>query len=380
MAGSLLMANNDHVAPASLRQFVTELFAAAGLSQHAAQTVAAALVDADLRGVHSHGVNLVPIYVERLRNGSVSCGEQVRVIADQGATAVLDAGHALGILTGDKAMALAVAKARTHGVGVVAVRHAFHFAGAFRYVQAAAREGCIGLAAANTLPLMPAPGGTTPVVGNNPVAVGVPRGSEPPLVLDMALSQAAQNKIRLAASAGRAIPDGWATDREGRPTTDPDQALAGMLLPIGGPKGFGLALMVEILTGVLSGGGYGAAVRSVFKDLSARNDCAHLFVALDLTAFIAMEELIARVSALAETVTSGPSVGETVRLVLPGQLEDERFEAGVSAGIDLDTAVVDALRQCAVELGVKVDTFALAAAAGVAEVPAATSASVNRGA
>jgi LDH2 family malate/lactate/ureidoglycolate dehydrogenase len=341
------MTEPDQIPAARLRESVAELFAAAGLSKRAAETVASALVDADLRGVHSHGVNLVPVYLERLRNGTVSTQEHARVVSDKGATALLDGGHSLGILTGDEAMNLAIAKAKDHGVGVVVVRHAFHFGAAFRYVQAAARAGHIGVAASNTRPLMPAPGGAKPVVGNNPVAIGVPRGSGEPLVLDMALSQAAQGKIRLAAKAGRQIPDNWATDEEGRPTTDAQAALAGMLLPIGLHKGFGLALMVDILTGVLSGGGFGASVHSVYNDMTVPNDCAHLFLALDVSAFIVADDFMRRVAQLAEAVTRGGSIGDTDRLVLPGQLEDERFETSLVDGIALDPAVAEALRECA---------------------------------
>ena len=340
----------DQIPADQLRESVAELFADCGLSQHAAETVASALVDADLRGVHSHGVNLVPVYLERLRNGTVSTAGHAPVISGQGATAVLDGRHSLGILTGDEAMALAIAKAREYGVGLVVVRHAFHFAGAFRYVQAAARVGCIGVAASNTRPLMPAVGGTRAVVGNNPLAIGVPRGSDEPLVLDMALSQVAQGKIRIAAKAGRKIPDDWATDKQGRPTTNPQEALDGMLLPMGGHKGFGLALMIDILTGVLSGGGFGSAVRSVYNDMTEANDCAHLFLAVDVSAFIALNEFVERVSSLTEAVTRGASVAGVDRLVLPGQLEDEHFEASLREGVDSDAVAMDALQECADEL------------------------------
>lgn len=203
-----------------LEEVTTGIFRACGLSGGAAARVAGSLVDADRRGIPSHGVMLVPMYVERLRSGSVSTEEAAEVVLDAGAVAVLDARHALGQLTGDQAMGLAVEKAKTQGVGAVVVRRAFHFGGAFRYVQAATREGCIGVAAANTRPLMPAPGGAKAVVGNNPLAFGVPRADGEPIVLDMALSEAALGKIRIAAAEGREIPAAWATDAEdARPRT-----------------------------------------------------------------------------------------------------------------------------------------------------------------
>src|SRR5262249_27373210 len=161
-----------------------------------------------------------------------------------------------GVLTGDQAMAQAVAKAHRLGAGVAVVRNAFHFGGAFRFVGQAASAGCIGIAAANTRPMMPPPGGATAVLGHNPPTIAVPPGHQP-VILDMALSEVALGKIRLAAADGRDIPLTWATDRDGLPTADPRAAIGGMLLPLGGPKGFGLAFMVDVLTGVLAGGGFG---------------------------------------------------------------------------------------------------------------------------
>src|SRR6185437_6341977 len=211
-----------------------------------------------MRGIPSHGLMLVPMYAERIGAGSVTTATAGEVVTDLGAIAVLDAKNALGILTGDQAMALAVERARQFGIGAVAVRHAFHFGGAFRYVMAAADAGLVGIAAANTRPLIPAPGGAKAVIGNNPLAIGVPRAGAEPIVLDMALSESALGKIRIAAAEGREIPPTWATDASGVPTTDPQAAIAGLLLPAAGPKGYGLAFMVDVLTGVLSGGAFGA--------------------------------------------------------------------------------------------------------------------------
>ncbi|MGH2884725.1 MAG: Ldh family oxidoreductase, partial [Solirubrobacteraceae bacterium] len=149
---------------------VAEVFNGVGVSARAARTVAGALVESDMRGMPSHGVMLVPMYLDRLRAGSVTRWEEAEVVAEHGAVTVLDARHALGQLTGDQGMRLAIARSREFGVGVTVTRHAFHFGGAYRYALAAARAGCIGVAAANTRPLMPAPGGAEAVVGNNPVA------------------------------------------------------------------------------------------------------------------------------------------------------------------------------------------------------------------
>jgi LDH2 family malate/lactate/ureidoglycolate dehydrogenase len=345
------------------------VFAALGLPEAAAAAVAEGLVDGDMRGIPSHGVMLVPMYAERIRAGSVTTATAGEVVTDLGAIAVLDAQNALGILTGDQAMALAVERARRFGIGAVAVRHAFHFGGAFRYVMTAARAGLVGVAAANTRPLMPAPGGAKAVIGNNPLALGVPRGGAgsndvadadggrpshgaEPVVLDMALSEAALGKIRIAAAEGREIPPTWATDASGTPTTDPEAAIAGLLLPAAGPKGYGLAFMVDVLTGVLSGGAFGAGVQGLYTNTEAPNDCAHFFMAIDPAAFGGAEEFAARVAELAAQVTASPTAPGVERVLLPGQLEAERHAAAAADGVRVERSVIDNLREVATSLGV----------------------------
>jgi LDH2 family malate/lactate/ureidoglycolate dehydrogenase len=237
------------IAAADLRALVARVFTAAGLREPDAQRVAGGLVEADLEGLSSHGVMLADMYVDRLRAGSVSTRSSGTIVSDRGGAVVLDGGHAFGHLIGDQAMGLAVARAREHGIGIAAVRHAFHFGAAAPYARQAAGEDCIGIAMCNTRPLMPAPGGAERVVGNNPIAIAVPVDGPIPLVLDMATSEAAMGKIRMAEKAGRPIPGSWAVQNDGSPTTDPKQAIAGMLLPAAGPKGFGLALMIDLMCG-----------------------------------------------------------------------------------------------------------------------------------
>ena len=346
--------NDRRVVPAAwLTDAVGQVFAAAGLSRHAARAVATGLVQADLRGTSSHGTLLVPMYVERIRKGSVSTAEHAEVVLDAGAIAVLDAHHCLGQLSGDQAMAMAVEKAAAYGAGVVTVRHAFHFGAAFRYVHAAAAAGCIGIAAANTRPLMPAPGGAAPVVGTNPLAIGVPVRDGEPIVLDMALSEASLGRIRLADQERRPIPATWATDRQGLPTTNPTEALAGMLQPAAGHKGYGLALMIDVLTGVLSGGGFGADVRGLYSDPAAPNDCAHFFLALRIAAFGAPDEFAKRLADLAAQVTDSPRAPGNARPLLPGQLEAQRAAEATGTGVAISTTVLNGLRETAASLGVR---------------------------
>ena len=332
---------------------VSRVFVGAGLSEADAETIAVALVEADLRGIPSHGVMLVPMYVNRLSAGSVTTAPRGEVVVDFGAVAVLDAGHAMGILTADQGMALAIERAGMLGAGVVVARRAFHFGAAFRYVAAAARAGMIGIAAANTRPLMPAPGGARAVVGNNPLAIGVPRDGQEPIILDMALSEAALGKIRLAAAEGRAIPATWATDAAGQATSDPEAAIAGMLLPAAGPKGFGLAFMLDVLTGVLSGGAFGSSVKGLYADPAVPNDCAHMFIALDASAFGDTRSFNDRVLELARQVSDSPAASGVDRVRLPGEPEADRRAAAHTRGADLDASVLAALHDTAATLGVE---------------------------
>ena len=345
------------IAAAALQALVQRIFTAAGLPSDAAGTVAAALVDADLEGRASHGVMLVPLYIDRIRNGSVSVLTEARVIQDAGPVVVLDAQHALGQLTADQAMRTAVERALQHGLGAVAVRHAFHFGTASRYALAAATRGCIGIAMCNTRPLMPAPGGAEPLIGNNPIAIAMPSDGDPPVVVDMALSEVAMGKIRMAHAQGLEIPSSWATDADGLPTDDPAAAIAGMLLPAAGPKGFGLALMIDLLCGGLSSGASGSAVTPLYGDSSVAYDCSHFFLAIDVSRFRSLDGFKAEVSAAAARVRASEAAPGVERVYSPGEIEWQRQETNRQAGhmIALPQAVASSLRELAKSLQVETD-------------------------
>jgi LDH2 family malate/lactate/ureidoglycolate dehydrogenase len=237
------------------------------------------------------------------------------------------------------------------------VRHAFHFGGAYLYAEQAAAAGCIGVAAANTRPLMPAPGGRAPLVGNNPIAISVPRVRQTPVTLDMALSEVALGKIRLADAEGRSIPNTWATDANGHPTTDPAAAVAGMLLPAGGAKGYGLALMVDVLTGVLSGGAFGGDVKGLYADTSVPNNCAHFFMALDIGEFGESDQTDARLATLFAQITSGATIDGVSRLLLPGQIETEQAATNRAEGVPVDASVLAGLRDAAQRVGLDLTKY-----------------------
>ena len=303
-----------------LTSTVADIFTAVGIATADAQVVAADLVAADLEGIASHGVMLVPMYIERINKGSVSRRSAGEVVSDRGGAIVIDAGNALGQLTARQAVKLAVARAREIGLAAVGVRNGFHFGTAGRYARMMAEQNCVGIVLSNTRPLMPPPGGAEAMVGNNPIAVALPSAGEFPVEADMALSATAMGKIRLAAAAGQRIPEDWAVDSQGRPTTDPTAAINGMLLPAAGPKGFGLAFVIDLLCGVLSDGAVGAEVRPLYGDPAEPYRCSHFFLAIDAGHFPVGERFAERARDQAMRVSKSKRGPEMDRVYAPGEL------------------------------------------------------------
>lgn len=334
-----------------LSDFVARLFNAAGVSGAVASTVAEGLVDADLEGLHSHGVMMVDMYIERLRKGSVSRREGASIVSERQGAVVLDAGHALGHLTGLQAMSIAIDKAQEFAAGIVSVRHGFHFGTAGKFALQATKAGCIGIAMCNTRPLMPAPGGAERVVGNNPIAIALPTAGEIPIVLDMATSEAAMGKIRMAEKTNTTIPPTWAVTALGLPTTNPTEAIAGMLLPSGGAKGFGLSFLIDLMCGLLSQGATGSQVRPLYGDFSIPYDCSHLFIAIDVTHFCDADWFRQQAAAAAERIRSGQRAPGVERLFVPGEPEWRRRQSS-GGNVQLEPSTVAMLTRFASELGV----------------------------
>lgn len=335
---------------ADLVDLARRLLVASGTPEAHAVIVAEALVDADIEGLGSHGLMLLPMYLDRIAAGSVAPAAEGRIVSDTGAQVVLDAENGLGHVTAERAAALAVARARGHGLAAIAVRNAFHFGAAGRFARSMAQQGCIGMVMANTRPLMPAPGGAERVVGNNPIAIAVPTGGDP-MVLDLALSAGAMGKIRLAESRGDAIPPSWATDAAGVPTTDPAEAIKGMLLPAAGAKGFGLAVMIDLMTGGLASGAIGQAVQPLYGDLAKPYASSNLFLAIDIAGFRPVADFAAAASGFADHVRSSRLAPGAVPVRMPGDraIKAHQTFTGTCA---LASATAAALAAAAAKLGV----------------------------
>ncbi len=310
-----------------LRALVRGVLVALGAPAADAALLAETLVEADLEGIASHGSMLLPMYAERVRRGSVSLAAAPEVVEDLGGLLVMDARRSLGQVSARAATDLAVARARDHGVALVAVRDAFHFGAAGHWARRIAAHGMVGFAFSNTRPLMPAPGGAERLVGNNPLAIAFPAAADTPLVVDMAMSASAMGKIRLAAQTGEPIPAAWASDAEGNPTTDAAAAIKGMLLPAAGPKGFGLAVAIDLLCGALSGGGIAGGVRPLYDQLDQPYGCAHAFIAVDSSRLHDGAGIAARVAEFADTIRGSRRAPGVDTVYAPGDLERARRNA-----------------------------------------------------
>lgn len=335
----------------ALRVFAERALVLAGARPDDARITADGLVAADLRGVHTHGVVRLGVYVARLRRRSFDPDAVLSVVRDGGPTVLLDAGAGLGIPAVTRAMDLAVDRAARHGIAAVGVRNSNH-CGMLAYpaLRAVAR-GAVGVVLTNADRQVAPWGARVKFLGTNPLAIAVPAGQEPPVVLDMATSVVPHSRIQAAAARGEAIPPGWALDRDGRSTTDPVAALAGALLPLGGPKGSGLALAVDMLAGLLTGARSGPEIASLYDDLDRAQGLGHLCLAVAVEAFVPLEQFTARVDALIRGVRGLPAAEGVERVYLPGEIEHARAEEYAATGIPLPPHVVAEVEKVAAALG-----------------------------
>ncbi|CRM80463.1 MULTISPECIES: Ldh family oxidoreductase [unclassified Pseudomonas] len=304
-----------------LTRLIGAIFESLGLAADDATCTAQSLVSADLEGIPSHGVSLVPMYVQRIKAGSINVDGQPSIVEDHGAMVIMTAANTLGQLSSEVAVKLAIERAQQHGISIVTVRDAFHFGTAAYWSKKFAHAGMVGFSFSNTRPLMPAPGGAQALVGNNPMAIAFPSATGDQLVVDMAMSATAMGKIRIAQAQGKSIPEGWATDAEGRATTSASDAINGMLLPAAGPKGFGLAVAVDLLCGALSGGGVGAAVRPLYGDTSQPYNCSHAFIAIDASRIAGGSGIGLQVAQFSQSIRDSRRASGTETIYAPGDLE-----------------------------------------------------------
>ncbi len=340
------------VRPEVARAFCQTVFEGAGVPGADAFLVADALIDADLRGVSTHGLVRFPIYVTRLRQGLVKAKPEMRVVGSRGATVVLDGDHGFGQVVGAEGMRRAVGMTQEHGVGLCAIRNSTHL-GALAYIAAMALpHRMIGVAMSITNPVIAPWGGVVPKVGNNPLAVAVPAGTRPPVIFDMACSQVARGNLILASKLKQAIPPTWALDEQGRPTEDPDAGLRGSLMPVGGHKGAGLALVVAILAGLLAGSPFGAGCGDIF-DMTRPQRLGHLVMALDIAAFGPAPAFLQAMDGMIADLKDTPRAEGVEEIWMPGEMERRRREERLRDGFPVSRVVLDEVRAIGAEFGVQ---------------------------
>ncbi len=333
-----------------LAQACSTLLENVGVPPDEARLIAEIVVEADLRGVESHGLLRLPAYIHRVQAGLMTPKTEVKVLRERSASVLLDAQRGFGQVAGVLAMNQAMERARQHGVGVAAVRNANHFGIAAYYAMMALPQRMVGIVMANAAPSMAAWGGAAPVLGTNPICIAIPTGGDVDIVLDMASSVVARGKIRLAASKGERIPLGWALDAEGRPTDDPKAALDGTLVPIGGPKGYGLALIIDVLSGVLSGADFGTRLTSV-HDLKQPSSVGFVMQALDISAFADWDDFRRDMQTLVSDILNSPRAPGVERIYLPGEIEWLKRQDRLQNGVPVPASVLAEIRGLARELG-----------------------------
>lgn len=330
------------IAHGALAAYGAALLGSAGIGQEDAATISRCLVEADLRGTNSHGVLRLPIYIPRFRNGAINARPDIETVSERPQATLLDGDNGLGHLVGRRAMECAIASAREGGLGLCVARNSNHFGAAGYFSLLAADAGMVGICASNTCPAMPAPGAKAAVVGNGPLAIALPSADGEHVCLDISTSAGAYGKILIAAREGRPIPEGWAVDVDGNPTTDPGAAIESqLLLPFAGHKGFGIAFIIDSLCAALGNTWSGHDVPNIYEpgkeNLPGR--VSHFFIAISADVFGAGDAFLRKTEEMKDLVKKAPRA-EGQRPMFPGQLEWETRRQRLADGIPMEPALL----------------------------------------
>ncbi len=335
-----------------LREFCERALKITGLSEAHAELVADTLTEADLRGVHSHGVMLLPYYVDRLMDGGLNPQPNIQVVRETASSALLDGDAGLGQIAGVSAMKLVIEKTILQGLATVGVRNSSHYGAGAYYPMMALQHRLIGFATCNTAPLIAPWGGTSPRVGNNPISIAIPAENIPPVVLDIAMSKVALGKITHAQKRDERIPFGWGLNGKGKATKDPGEVFpGGSLVPLGEHKGYGLAVVMEILAAVLTGAAFGDDLKLPLPS-SEPEKIGHFYSALDPHTFLPSLEIEQRVDELAGQIKTSRLKDGVENIYLPGEKEHETKSRHSEDGIPLDAGMVREIESLGSTLGV----------------------------
>lgn len=329
-----------------MQQFAFQVMCQAGLSEEESAVFSDSLVKADMRGISSHGMTRLATYAKRVEDGLVAGHVTPEIIKDGLGVIAVDGKNGMGAYVGAWTMERCMERAEKYGNCFAAVRGGNHFGYAAYFTELAARGGMLGLAIANGPPALPPTGGVKPLLGTNPLAVSLPTDGEP-LTLDMATSAVARGKVTLARKNGQPIPLGWGVDKDGNPTTDPAAVLdGGAMLPVGGPKGYAISLIIDILCSCILGACNGQTMGS-FYDFSRTQNSGFCFAAIDLSKMVDPDLWEHRLQLLLSSITNSPTQAGVERIFLPGQVEQERAVRAENDGLSFSPAVEKELRTLA---------------------------------
>ena len=340
------------VAPAELQRFCAEAMVRCGLAREDAAVTAEVLTTTDTWGTHSHGTRQLRPLMRAVKAGGIRPGARPATRREGPGWALVDANGAMPMVVACRAMEIAITKAKATGIGYAGVAHSSHFGAAGYYATLALRHDMIGLSMTNCDPCVAVTGGRTPVIGTNPIAFAVPAGQERPVFLDVATSIVAVTKVMIAKAMGRPVPEGWLRDPEGRPTTDaggyPDRSV---LQPMAGYKGYGLAVFVEVLAGILTGASFLSGIKAWVGENAPPADQGHAFLAIDIGALMPLDAFKARMDAMIQEIKQAPKAVGVERIYLPGEMEWERRDMALQQGLQLPDYVLVNLRGLAEDVG-----------------------------
>jgi LDH2 family malate/lactate/ureidoglycolate dehydrogenase len=336
--------------PLALIDFAAGVYAHAGLPDADARLLADSLVQADLWGHQSHGVLRLGWYLARIRSGAMRAVTTPEFVLDSGAVAVIDGHDGVGQVLATRAAAEAIRLAKAYGIGAVGVRNSNHFGTAMYYTLMAPRKGCVALLTTNASPAMAPWGGREKLIGNNPWSIAAPAGRHAPMVMDIANTGVARGKIYLAKEKGLPIPPGWAIDAAGAPTTDAAAAIEGVILPMAQHKGYAIAVVMDMLSGVLTGSAFGSGVHGPYQ-FEHRSGAGQLMIVLDIEKFQPLAEFGTRMERLIAELKSVPLAQGAEEIFYPGEIEARNDLVNRRDGLQLPENVLAGLREMAVAEG-----------------------------
>lgn len=342
-----------------LKRFSVEALLKVGVNEIDANTIAEVLITTDTFGVLTHGTRNLYQYILKMQAGGLDAKAVPHIEGEGMSWAVINGNKAIGMVSACKAMNLAIKKAKETGIAYVGVRNSCHFGAAGYYANLAAKEGLIGLSMSNADPAIAVPNGSRKAIGTNPFSFAAPLGNGKSIFLDIALSNVAALKVIMAQEKKLSIPNTWLVDEDGLPTDDaykfPKNA---SLQPMAAHKGYGLAVLVELLASVITGAGILSEITSWNLDLSSTNNAGHAFIAIDISKMMPMEVFNARISQMADELKNGPKAKGAEKIFLPGEMEWEKREQALQSGeLILTDAMVESLRQLADTTGVSLELY-----------------------